>query len=93
MRPAVVARLGRVGDGSLTVDRRRRGCLPRLDRAQHVHPSVVLPAWPSLQLLHQRLVAPVHPLQARLDPGAIGERVQPFSAGAQLAGSLRPTQE
>ena len=54
---------------------------------------MVLLARPALQLLHQRRVAPVHPLQAGLDLGAIGEQVQPFGAGAQLAGSLRPAQQ
>jgi hypothetical protein len=29
-------------------------------RAEHVHPSVVLLAWPSLELLHQRRLTPGH---------------------------------
>ena len=34
-----------------------------------------------------------HPVQHRLDLLAVGERVQPLRAGAQLAGRLRPAQE
>ena len=80
-------------EDDVAVDRRGdcRGRLRR--RAEEVDPAtVVLPRSP-LELADQRLGAPGHPAQARLDVVTTGEGVQSLGAGPQLARCLRTSQQ
>ena len=71
---------------------RRRGL--GLDRPEEVYPPPVLLARPSFQLAHQRggpfIGRGRQSSQHGLDGLAVGERVQPVGAGAQLAGACGP---
>jgi len=71
----------------------RRGRDLLRDRAEEVDPPPVVLPRPPLELPHQGLGPAGHPAQALLDLAPVGEGVQPFGAGAQLAGRLRTPEQ
>ena len=84
-----------LGQHDLAVDGRRSGGRRRLglDRPEEVHPTPVLLARPSFQLVHEGGGQPRQPSQHRLHRLTVGERVQPVGAGAQLPRRLRAAQQ